>query len=745
MKKALSLLLSLLMLASLLAMPVSAGADDGFNDGQFGEWGEGDQPDTPDVPEEPVQGTKENPYPVAKPSSFPTQVEVKAGTSVYYQFPALKFNGWTLTGFALTGIEVNGVMNTELSLIDRAIKITLSNDGDLVGFYNDSEEDVTAILTLEEPLGTSDSPYRLEAGETAITIPEIHYEYYAEYTTEVVGEYTFDVSDYANFEVYFDANRYDAENELTQLTEALTLQLEAGTPVAFILRPVGGIFDVTLFVTAPAKGTEQNPYYLSSYDQVKAGVNELGDAMWPANLNGVYYTLDGYTFNGATLVVTGKGSLTVTVNGESWTKMGDDVTIEVPLELSEDDWSFSVIIKSAADVKVDVVFPEGTYENPLEMNKGKNTLSLDDMGNPYYATYTAEKDGVLVLKPNTVNGLGYTDVSNLTSGDLENGYDYIYIDPEGVNSSPDNVLKIQVSKGDVVLVSACACENDDFEILAMDLVLTLSYEGDVTIVKEPSTGYAKMGDKVTVKITAEGEGLTYTWHIKNAGSSKYSKSSVTKASYSVTMTDKVKDRLVFCRVYDADGNMVHQSKTVRLREAVSLTKQPATANYAKKGATVKVTIKASGDGLKYAWYVKNDGATKYSKSSITSATYSVTMSSKVKGRRVYCIVTDKYGKTVQSKTFILREGVSVTSVPATSHYAKNGATVKVSIKASGDGLKYTWYIKNANGTKYSKSSITSATYSAKMSSSVNGRRIYCVVTDKYGNVVQTKTMILKKK
>ena len=31
-----------------------------------------------------------------------------------------------------------------------------------------------------------------------------------------------------------------------------------------------------------------------------------------------------------------------------------------------------------------------------------------------------------------------------------------------------------------------------------------------------------------------------------------------------------------------------------------------------------------------------------------------------------------------------------------------------------------------------------------MSNSVNGRRIYCVVTDKYGNKVQSKTMILKK-
>ncbi|MBE6807200.1 MAG: hypothetical protein E7527_04220, partial [Ruminococcaceae bacterium] len=149
---------------------------------------------------------------------------------------------------------------------------------------------------------------------------------------------------------------------------------------------------------------------------------------------------------------------------------------------------------------------------------------------------------------------------------------------------------------------------------------------NVTITKEPTTGYAQMGNKVSVKLTAEGEGLRYEWWIKNNGSSKYSKSSVTKSSYSVTMTDKVKDRLVFCRVYDRYGNMV-QCKTVRLREAVSITKESATAAYAQMGKKASVKITASGDELKYTWYIKNEGASKYAKSSVTSATYSATMSS----------------------------------------------------------------------------------------------------------------------
>ena len=83
--------------------------------------------------------------------------------------------------------------------------------------------------------------------------------------------------------------------------------------------------------------------------------------------------------------------------------------------------------------------------------------------------------------------------------------------------------------------------------------------------------------------------------------------------------------------------------------ALKITTQPKTS-YTEYGATAKATVKATGDGLKYTWYVKNAGASKYTKSSVTKSTYSVKMTGKVNGRYVYCVVTDKYGKKVQSKT-----------------------------------------------------------------------------------------------
>ncbi|MBQ9842378.1 MAG: hypothetical protein IJO42_04630, partial [Clostridia bacterium] len=41
--------------------------------------------------------------------------------------------------------------------------------------------------------------------------------------------------------------------------------------------------------------------------------------------------------------------------------------------------------------------------------------------------------------------------------------------------------------------------------------------------------------------------------------------------------------------------------------ALKITTQPKTS-YTAYGATAKATVKASGDGLKYTWYVKNAGA-----------------------------------------------------------------------------------------------------------------------------------------
>ena len=716
------------------------------------QW-EATTPDTPD----PIEGSLENPIYVPMGQSAPTSLILAAGQSVYYQLKAAVFNGYSIIARIPSAVTVDGTRYDAYSPADYGIRVPLEltpMSPAIVGFHNETEDEMEISIDWEMPLGTETDPYQLENGDNAISIPVNYPVYYAAYVPTAVGDYTLTASDFENFMITVDVDGDPATTEdQFPLTENYVFTCtESYIPVFFIVQPVGITPDVTLSITPPAKGTENNPYSLSSYEEIQAGLSGEGDATWPATADGVYYALDGWTFMNTVLRVTGTAPLSVTINGTTWTEtVGDVVTLEIQMELNDDQYQFATLIKSASDVQLDVVYPEGTMYNPIDLNKGKNTLHLDEFGNVVYATYTAEKDGVLIIKPNTVNGLGYTDAFNATREDYENGYDFISagyeIEPGVIEgASDDNVLTIPVSTGDVVNITTCAGENEDFEILAMDLVLTVGYEGDsvVTITSESATAsYAKMGGKVSAKVTATGDGLKYQWYIKNDGKTSYSKSSVTSATYSTTMSDKAKNRRVYCVVSDMYGNEV-KSKTFILRESVSITKEPATAAYAKKGAKVSVKLTASGDGLKYQWYIKNDGKTSYSKSSVTSSTYSVTMSSKVKGRRLYCVVTDKYGKKVQSKTFILRESVSIVTQPKTVTVAKN-KTAKVTVKASGDGLKYTWYIKNDGAKKYSKSSITKSSYSVTMTSKVKNRLVYCVVTDKYGKTVKSTTVRLKMK
>ena len=162
------------------------------------------------------------------------------------------------------------------------------------------------------------------------------------------------------------------------------------------------------------------------------------------------------------------------------------------------------------------------------------------------------------------------------------------------------------------------------------------------------------------------------------------------------------------------------------------------------GEKVSVKVKFSGVGLRYEWWIKNDGSGKYIKSSITGTTYTAKMSEKSKNRRVLCKAFDKNGNMLKTESVQLRETVSIKTQPKSVTVAK-GQSARVTVKASGDGLRYVWYFKNASGTKYSKSSIKTASYSVKMSSAANGRKLLCYVYDKYGNKVQTKTVVIKMK
>ncbi|MBP3387618.1 MAG: InlB B-repeat-containing protein, partial [Clostridia bacterium] len=148
----------------------------------------------------------------------------------------------------------------------------------------------------------------------------------------------------------------------------------------------------------------------------------------------------------------------------------------------------------------------------------------------------------------------------------------------------------------------------------------------------------------------------------------------------------------------------------------TITKQPTSVTVAM-GETASTTVTATGEGLTYTWYyTSNKAGVEFFVSSVTSATYTTTMDATRDGRKVYCVITDKYGNTVKTNTVTLsmKSGLAITKQP-TNVTVANGEKVATTVTATGEGLTYTWYYtSNGNTNQFFVSSVTSATYSTTM-------------------------------
>ena len=271
----------------------------------------------------------------------------------------------------------------------------------------------------------------------------------------------------------------------------------------------------------------------------------------------------------------------------------------------------------------------------------------------------------------------------------------------------------------------------------------------LVIKKQPVSVLVYGGQTAKATVAVDGDGLKYAWYYRDAGKSKFTKTKTFKGNtYKVEMNTSRHDRQVYCKITDKYGNTVKTNTvTLSMRKDLKIIKQPVAAS-AYSGKKAKVTVNVSGFGLKYTWYYRDAGKSTFAKTNTFKGnTYQVEMNKARKGRQVYCVITDKYGKTVKTDVvkLSLRKTPKITKQP-TSVSAYNGKSVKVTIKAAGEGLKYTWYYKNVGDSTFSKTSTFKDNYyEVKMNAGRHGRQIYCAVTDKYGTVLKTKTVTLSTK
>lgn len=261
------------------------------------------------------------------------------------------------------------------------------------------------------------------------------------------------------------------------------------------------------------------------------------------------------------------------------------------------------------------------------------------------------------------------------------------------------------------------------------------------ITKQPKDCVIAVGEKTTLSVKASGKGLKYRWYFKDPGGEKFLKSKYTTTSATFTMTEARDGRQIYCKVTDKYGNSV-KSKTVTCQTTpdVQITVQPENC-YVALGERVTAKVEATGKDLSYRWYFKDLTDTKYRKSANTTDSYAYTMTDGKDNRKMYCLITDAYGNSVKSNVITCKtpEAAAITAQPKSAR-ASLGKKVNVSFSAKGDELTYQWFYCKPGSEEWILSSQTTATYSLKMTVARSGRSLYCVITDRYGNSVQTDTV-----
>ena len=103
-------------------------------------------------------------------------------------------------------------------------------------------------------------------------------------------------------------------------------------------------------------------------------------------------------------------------------------------------------------------------------------------------------------------------------------------------------------------------------------------------------------------------------------------------------------------------------------------------------------------------------------------------------------VQQNYGGTVSWVPYGMTQ-LKIAQQPSET-YARIGDTVTVTVVAEGDGLTYAWYVKDAATGMYVKTSSTGSAYSMQTGDDTLGRQVMCVVTDQYGNFLQSDSALI---
>lgn len=356
----------------------------------------------------------------------------------------------------------------------------------------------------------------------------------------------------------------------------------------------------------------------------------------------------------------------------------------------------------------DYAFPESAYISYITLPEGITTIGMEAFSNMEQLFY--------ISLPSTLKEIGSMAFD---------GFKGYHIDlPEGLTTIGPKAFRGSNLQGELVLPSTVTSVNADFlldcpyltklvvkgnplclsdDLLAYcpDLEITVPADATenqkklldaylngipaLTITTEPIDTFAYYGEEAAVTVEAAGDMQQYAWYVRNANDNDFVLAEgVTDNRYSVIMDQAAQGRQVYCVVTDLYGNTVETGiATFSGGTALAVTAQPAYA-VVPYGEWAQTAVEAIGDGLQYAWYVKDPWSEDFQQDmTCTGNTYGLTMTGEWDPMQVYCVVTDQYGNTVTTEMAMLAMQADAEPEPA---------PMPVPVGTEGEPFLGTWHL-----------------------------------------------------
>lgn len=294
----------------------------------------------------------------------------------------------------------------------------------------------------------------------------------------------------------------------------------------------------------------------------------------------------------------------------------------------------------------------------------------------------------------------------------------------------------------------CIVTDPDGYIMTSEFAILHVTTADIQA--QPEDQYVAVGGNAVFTAVTGGDVAGYQWEYSNNGGTSWWTSSTTgNKSNSITVgaTAARNGNLYRLKITDSEGNILYTRAAKLIVDTgadVTITANPESVT-ADVGQTVTFTGAATGDDVKYQWYMQKAGSDEwFTVVGETAASMSIVATAEMNGYAYKLVATDASGATAESSvatlSVVTATPLEIVTQPSVQWVAL-GENAEFSVVANGDGLTYQWQtmvdyewadIEGANA----------ATLTVAATEDKDSTQYQCVITDKYGETVTTDSATL---